>query len=382
MTGCFASLRMPENPSFLIAGHVCVDLTPALGCEWPQPGSLIEAGDLHFSMGGAVANVGTALARLGYPVRLAGLVGNDRLGAIAMQLLQPLGIQRGIRIAPGQSTSYSVVIAPRTGDRAFLHCTGANVVFTSRDVREEDIDGAAWLHCGYPPILPAMAAEGGTELVRLFSRAQQKGLRTSLDFCSIAGDAASVDWERVLGNCARFVTVFAPSIDELRVALRQPARKAGAIDDVRMLGRKLVEIGFPIVLIKLGLRGIYLATTSDQQSLEGWKFGTEWRGRELWVPCFRARLVNATGAGDSTIAGFVASTASGAGPERAITIAAACGACSVEAPDAASGIPAMSELDARISAGWQRLDSGAPGVGWIYDPNATVCHFRGPDEKK
>jgi len=70
-----------------------VDLTPALGCEWPQPRFLLEAGDLHFSMGGAVPNVGTALSRLGYPVRLAGLVGDDRLGAIAMQLLQPLGKQ-------------------------------------------------------------------------------------------------------------------------------------------------------------------------------------------------------------------------------------------------------------------------------------------------
>ena len=314
-------------------------------------------------------------------MRLAGLVGDDRLGAIAMQLLQPLGKQPGIRIAPGQSTSYSVVIAPQSGDRAFLHCTGANVVFTSSDVRDEDMDGAAWLHCGYPPILPAMAAEGGAELVRLFSRARQGGLRTSLDLCSIAGNAASVDWETVLGKCAPYVTVFAPSIDELRTVLRQPGRELGEIEDVRNLARRSLEIGFPIVLIKLGVRGIYLATTSDHKNLGDWKFSKEWCGCEFWVPCFRAKFVNATGAGDSTIAGLIASMASGAGPERAITIAAACGACSVEGPDAASGVPTMCELDARIRGGWQRLDSDAPGVGWTYDPNAAIWRFGGSDEK-
>jgi len=291
--------------------------------------------------------------------------------------LQPLGKQPGIRIAAGQSTSYSVVIAPQSGDRAFLHCTGANVVFTSSDVRDEEMDGAAWLHCGYPPILPAMAADGGAELVQLFSRARQKELRTSLDFCSIAGAAALVDWEKVLSNCAPHVTVFAPSIDELRVALRQPEREAGGIDDVRTLAKRLLEIGFPIVLIKLGLRGLYLATTSDQEVLGAWAFGREWCGRELLVPCFRAKFVNATGAGDSTIAGFIASTASGTGPERAMTIAAACGACSVEGPDASSGVPAMSELEARIQAAWQRLEDRSPGVGWTYDSGEAIWRFGG-----
>ena len=356
----------------MVAGHLCVDLTPALAGAWPQPGGLAEAGDLHFSCGGAVSNVGSALWRLGCPVRLIGLVGDDRLGEIAIQLMQPLGDQCGIRIAPGQATSYSIVIAPEGYDRAFLHCPGANAVFSSADVRDEDLKGAGWLHFGYPPVMPAIAAEGGRELADLFHRAKQRGLRTSLDFCSISGTASSTDWRTVLRNCARAVTVFSPSIEELRAALRQPPRDAGDIDDVRSLAGTLFAMGFSILAIKLGTSGLYLATTDDGGDLAGWQFGPEWRARELMAPCFRAHVVNATGAGDCAIAGLIASMAGGSGPEQALTMAAAAGACSVETWDASSGVRSMAELKARIESGWERTESMAPGKDWIYDARVGV----------
>jgi sugar/nucleoside kinase (ribokinase family) len=363
---------MSEAPHFVVAGHLCLDLTPTLSGGWPRPGGLEEAGPLNFSCGGAVANVGSALWRLGCRVRLNGLVGDDRLGEICIQLLQPLGKQPGIRIVRGQMTSYSIVIAPEGCDRAFLHCPGANAMFASRDVRDEDLDGACWLHFGYPPVMPAIAADGGRELADLFSRAKGRGLRTSLDFCSIGGAAALTDWRTVLSNCARAVTVFTPSIEELRVALREPPREAGEIDDVRSLARTLFGMGFSIVAIKLGTSGVYLATTDVGGDLDGWRFGAEWRGRELMAPCFRAHVVNATGAGDCAIAGFIASVAAGSGPEQALTLAAAAGACSVEAWDASSGVRSMEELKARIAAGWERIESSAPGKDWIYDPQVGV----------
>jgi sugar/nucleoside kinase (ribokinase family) len=363
---------MSEPLHFVVAGHLCVDLTPALTGSWPRPGGLAEAGPLHFSCGGAVANVGSALWRLGCPVRLVGLVGDDRLGEIAIHLLRPLGNQAGIRIATGQTTSYSIVIAPEGCDRAFLHCPGANAVFTSADVRDEDLEGASWLHFGYPPVMPAIAADGGRELADLFYRAKERGLRTSLDFCTIGAAAASTDWRTVLRNCARAVTVFTPSIEELRAALRQPPREAGDVDDVRSLAGTLFGMGFSIVAIKLGTSGVYLATTDAAGDLSGWRFGAEWHARELMAPCFRAHVVNATGAGDCAIAGFIASVAGGSGPEQALTMAAASGACGVEAWDASSGVRSMAELKARIDSGWERTEGMAPGKDWTYDPHVGV----------
>ncbi len=360
---------------FVVAGHLCLDLTPALSGGWPRPGGLSEAGPLHFSCGGPVGNAGSALWRLGCPVRLVALVGDDRLGEIAIDLLRAMGNQPGIRIVPGQTTSYSIVVAPKDFDRTFLHCAGANTVFTSKDVLDEDLQGAAWVHFGYPPIMPAISANGGKELAAILYRAKASGLRTSLDFCTIGPTAAAIDWQTVLRNCARLVTVFAPSIEELRVALREPPRPEGDIADVRSLARSLISMGFVIVAIKLGMKGVYLATSGVDTDIAGWQLGAEWRGRELMAPCFRANFVNASGAGDCMIAAFIASIASGSSPERALTMATAAGAASVEAPDASSGVPSMAELQKRISAGWERITADAPGTDWTYDPYAGVWKY-------
>lgn len=363
---------MSAASEFVVAGHLCLDMTPALNGGWPHPGGLTEAGPLHFSCGGPVGNVGSALWRLGCQVRLVALVGDDRLGQIAIDWLRTLGNQPGVRIVPGQTTSYSIVVAPRDCDRAFLHCAGANTIFTSKDIRDEDMRGASWLHFGYPPLLPAISADGGKELATVFQRAKACGLRTSLDFCTISSAAAEIDWRTVLRNCARFVTVFAPSIEELRVALREPPRPDGDIDDVRSLAQTLLAMGFVIVAIKLGTRGVYLATSDLAADIAGWQLDAEWRARELMVPCFRANFVNASGAGDCTIAGFIASVAAGCGPEQALTIAVAAGAASAEAPDASSGVPSMPELQARIAAGWERIGGCAPGSDWNFDSGAGV----------
>jgi hypothetical protein len=99
------------------------------------------------------------------------------------------------------------VIAPESCDRAFLHCAGTNAGFTSMHVRDQSLDGATWLHFGYPPLMPAVADNGGKERASLFCRARAHGLQTSLDFCSISPDSASIDWREVLRNRVKFVTV-------------------------------------------------------------------------------------------------------------------------------------------------------------------------------
>ena len=179
--------------------------------------------------------------------------------------------------------------------------------------------------------------------------------------------ASRLDWEAVLRNCSRSVTVFAPSIDELRVALKRPARPEQGIEDASLLAHKLLEIGFPIVAIKLGSKGLYLATTGNPAALDAWGLGSQWRARELLAPCFKASFVNASGAGDCTIAGLISAIGAGEGPEQAITTAVAAGASSVEALDASSGVQPIGELLIRISQGWERLESGPPNDSWIRD---------------
>jgi sugar/nucleoside kinase (ribokinase family) len=95
----------------------------------------------------------------------------------------------------------------------------------------------------------------------------------------------------------------------------------------------------------------------------------DWAGREVWSPCFTPEpLVGTTGAGDATIAGFLAALLRGKSLTQGATIACAVGACNVEAADALSGVRTWDETARRVQAGWRRQPVSLP-VGWAPDTN-------------
>jgi sugar/nucleoside kinase (ribokinase family) len=66
-----------SQPRVVVAGHLCLDILPGLRPLTPealrallQPGHLLEVGPAVFTAGGAVANTGLVLHRLGIPVSL------------------------------------------------------------------------------------------------------------------------------------------------------------------------------------------------------------------------------------------------------------------------------------------------------------------------
>jgi sugar/nucleoside kinase (ribokinase family) len=100
------------------------------------PGRLLNIGPAAISTGGAVANTGMALHRLGVPVRLMGKVGDDLFGRAVLDVLRTGAphLADGMIVTPGEATSYSIVISPPDIDRSFLHCPGANDTFGADDV--------------------------------------------------------------------------------------------------------------------------------------------------------------------------------------------------------------------------------------------------------
>ena len=171
------------------------------------------------STGGAVPNIGLTLHRLGVPVRLMGKVGDDLFGSAVLEALRARDpeLAGGMVVGAGEITSYSIVISPPGVDRCFLHCSGANDTFTADDVRYDELASARLFHFGYPPIMRAMYADGGSELRRMLARARDAGPAISLDMCSPDpdGDAGRVDWRQLLEDTLPLVDVFVPSIEEL-----------------------------------------------------------------------------------------------------------------------------------------------------------------------
>lgn len=385
---------MPEEvrhvAEVVVAGHVCLDVIPALHDPVAlEPGRLVFAGPAVLSTGGAVANVGLALHRLGVPVRLLGRVGNDVFGRAFRDALGAVDPQLadGITIVDGEDTSYSIVISPPRTDRTFVHSPGANDTFAADDVGAEDLGGARILHFGYPPLMRRTYEDGGAGLLRLFLRARAAGLVTSLDLCEFDPDRATgrADWAGFLERVLTGVDIFAPSVGELTLMLdgRRMSPRDARLDQRVLAGlaERALDLGASVVAIKLGDQGLYIRTTSDQDRLTrmgatlGLK-GEVWRDREVLAPCFEARSVaGTTGSGDATIAGLLAALLRGEDPVAAATSAAAVGACSVEAPDATGGIRPWSEVRSRLAGGWPRLTLGtsllADGA-WQRDDAGTL----------
>lgn len=366
----------------IVAGHICLDVIPEFldgsGREAYafKPGNLIHVGPSLQVTGGAVANTGLALHKLGIATRLIGKIGTDLYG---QQILSILGqhdsaLAECMVIDKGAATSYTIVISPPGVDRIFLHCPGANDSFGAQDVSWQHLEGARLLHFGYPPLMRRIHQDDGDQLLRIFHQARQMGLTTSLDMAAVdpLSEAGHVDWPAWLRHVLPCVDVFMPSLDELLFMLA-PRRLDDAGSEGRSrrvnepvdclelydLSTRLLQMGAAIVAIKLGQQGLYLRTAFEAARWKSLGAATPqdvrvWQGRELWSPCYQADFRGGTGAGDCTIAGFLARLLSGDSPLDALNAAVAVGACSVETSDATGGVPHWSTVRERIAAGWPK----------------------------
>ena len=365
----------------VVAGHVCLDIIPAFAAgasrldELLVPGKLVDVGPATIATGGAVANTGLALHRLGLPVRPVGKIGADAFGRTIVEIFRAAGVPAdGLVADPQAATSYTVVINPPGLDRVFLHCPGANDLFGADDLPAAALDGASMLHFGYPPLMRRMYADGGGELAALLERGRGAGLTTSLDLAlpDPQSPAGRADWPRILRRGLPLVDVCVPSLDEIVYMLDRRRgeevrrRTAAGVplgglapDDVRAAADALIAQGVAIAMIKLGEQGVFLRVTPDAGRLAAGGAAapadpSAWAGATCHAPCFEAAVAGTTGAGDCAIAGFLAALAQGCGPQEALRMAAAAGAASVERPDATSGVPPWPQLAARVAAGWPR----------------------------
>lgn len=305
------------------------------------------------STGGSVSNTGLALKKLGMDVTLMGKVGDDDFGKTVINIFESYGAS-GLLVDKNETTSYSIVIAIPGTDRIFLHDPGANNSFCVSDIPESELEKADYFHFGYPPLMKSMYENDGLELINLFKLAKSKNLITSLDFATISSDseAGKIDWISILNELLPYVDFFVPSFEELCFMLDKQKYERLSVDggdmtekldicaDVKPLADKLITMGAKHVLIKCGVSGLYYKDNDE----------------EIIQPCYKPNVVlSGTGAGDTSIAAFLASMSIGRSMKECVRNAAAEGACCVEAYDALSGIKTIEEIEKKIDQGWEVL---------------------------
>ena len=357
----------------VVTGHLCIDVIPQLasGAEL-EPGALVEAGEVSFATGGAVANVGLSLARLGLEPALVAKVGDDPFGEILTSLLGRSGAAATLAVVPatGEATSYSIVLSRPGFDRTFLHHPGCNHSFTAADIEVDRWRDSDIVHFGYPPLMRGIYRDSGEALARAFSNLRGAGVTVSLDMAlpDATGESGRVDWNSFLETVLPHVDLFLPSWDETAAMLSTGApRTHPDAENLSRTAERLLELGPAVVGLKLGDDGFYLRTAEAERMAAAGR-GVRSAGiarRELLSPNFKVDARGTTGAGDATIAGLLAALAKGLTFEDAVNMASAVGAQSVEGVDATSGVESWEAIGARLSAGWPRMEAaGLVGAGW------------------
>jgi sugar/nucleoside kinase (ribokinase family) len=319
-------------PAVLVAGHICVDVIPALRFR-PEtmPGSLSEIGPLALVPGGCVANTASTLAFLGESVRIAADVGDDELGRILRAGLEDMRLDPSkLQIVPSLGTSYSIVIEPEGSDRSIWHHVGANAHF---DGTALDLADAAVLHLGYAPLLPALLDAQGTALSALLERARQHGATTSVDLSVVdrRSPLHHFDWRSFLRRVLPYVDVLSPSADDLGSMLGTGSVRSVA--ELHVLASTLVDWGAAVAVITAGDEGLVLQTARKERLEKAGavlsRHADAWADASVWVPAPRVTVKSTTGAGDAASAGLLHALLRGQHPRTAANTAARVAAAKV-----------------------------------------------------
>jgi sugar/nucleoside kinase (ribokinase family) len=266
----------------LVVGDVNADLVLRGGELVPAFGQreqLVDSASLV--LGGSGAIVAAGAARLGLRVAMAGCVGDDVLGRAMLEALAGVDVS-AVRVVE-EPTGISVGLA-RPGDRAVLTALGALASFSADDVPAELLAAARWVHVTSPFLQPALDVAG------IASRAAGT---TSLDPGWDPAERWELAWEGF--------DVLMPNAQE--------AERLG--------------VSGPNVVVKMGAEGA--------------------RCGDLRVAAPRVEPVDATGAGDSFDAGFIAARLAGEDLAAALALGCACGALSTRAAGGTAGQPTLEE---------------------------------------
>ena len=378
----------------VIAGHLCLDLIPKFTVEEKQdgivntlvPGKMIDMARCIVVGGGPVTNAGVSIRRLGAKVELIGKAGDDEFGRLVFAWYeQHEGHFEGLRMVPGESTSYTIAICIPGVDRFYLHHCGANDTFGYDDVDFRIVERTGLFLFGYPPWMKKIYEDNGAELTRILKEVKARGVTTVLDLSipDIDGYAGRQPWRRILEDWIPQADIMVPSAEEIYLFLKRDeflARKkqVGAHDtvldhmsvaEIQALGDEMLAMGTGAAMVKCGHRGLYVRTAGKGRLA---RFGAarpadidNWADRELWFPVYQEeRFVGALGSGDSAIAGFLTAFIRGHSLESCLRYGNAAGSMNVTVPDGLTWNKGFDDLTRRIESGWKTKEMTIEEDGW------------------
>ena len=296
---------MEERRSIVVVGSINMDLV-ATAARIPLAGETISGDGFATHPGGKGANQAVAIARLGYPVKMIGRVGEDAFGAELRASLEGAGVDAsGVKRVAGSSGVAAIVVAA-SGENCIVVVPGANGTLRPEDLDEHVV-----------PIRSAGAVLAQLEIP--LETVERLG-----EMCRDAGVPFVLDpapARELPGSLLKLVTWFTPNESEANFF-------AGArVEDAEAVAERLLQIGVKNVLLKRGADGFALMGADGVFEV---------------YPAYEVTAVDTTAAGDAFNGAFAMALVSGKTPVESGRFATAAAAISVTRRGAQ---PSMATLD-------------------------------------
>ncbi len=283
----------------------------------PERGLLSLVDTLELYSGGNAMTASINCAKLGLKTAVIGKIGMDSFGGFLTKVLNENQVNcQGLKVDAQVQTSASVALIGKDGERSFLHCTGANAVFSIEDMDWELVKNSKMVFVTGTFLLDRFDGQQTRDFLRT---CKELGKITALDVCWDSRGR----WGTLLEEVYPYIDLFLPSIEE--------AEKLSGESEVAKMAEVFFLKGVKQVVIKCGKDGCYACEKPDEPG----RFSLAYQN---------IKVVDTTGAGDSFCSGFLAAYARGQNFFDCARFANAVGAHCVMAGGATSGIKSYEEI--------------------------------------
>lgn len=262
-----------ETQDVVVVGELNVDIILNTIDGFPEMGKEILAAGMIVTLGSSSAIFASNLSTLGSKVGFIGKIGCDNFSNTVMHSLNSKNIDTSQIIKSPTENTGATIVLNYDQDRAMVTYPGAMAELALDEIDFDFVAQYKHLHLSSPFLQPKLKAD----IVRLFRRAKEMGLTTSLD----PQWDPSEKWEMHLDELLHYVDVFLPNIKEI-MALTGTSKLEDALARVKPFGKCTV--------VKNGENGV-VCQIADELIIQ---------------PAFlNNQVVDCIGAGDSFNSGFI-----------------------------------------------------------------------------
>ena len=311
-----------KQKNFLVIGRVGMDM-----CPEPAGVAIEDATTMMVAMGGSSANIAAGLVKFGMKATLLTRVSDDAVGHYCVNQLGHYGVDAAhVKPVAGEFRNSLALYETRVEDHnsVIYRNSAADFQMSVEDVEAVD-------YSQYGALITAgtvFAAEPSrTAAFRAFKLAKAAGIPVIFDV-----DYRPYSWpspqvaEEVLSKAGDKSDVIVANDEEFGFM-------AGGVERGLAKAESLAKSTASIVVYKMGhLGAITFANGTQTQS-----------------GVFKVEALKPTGAGDSFMAGFIASLADGRDMDEAVLRGSACAAVVVAKPGCAPAMPDNAALEAFLA---------------------------------